>query len=248
MQSGLRRFGLRQAPLQACTAEHPNGQVCRRDHRDHPQKCTFGRPGSVQVFKAAEHIEASDAEDRRGDAEGHKRPAIRNGLPRNSQLLIRHRFALPQLAQSSWDASDFLGHRQCWTAHQPHHEHGSNCGEHYYGREGHDRQNSPQAQSPRWPKARRGVSHCYHRLTRRCSSPRKRLTAQASRGRAWRASPRCCGSGGRAAQNHRQDLSVVGEPRLRPDVLWRGRRLAGRRRRVKHVGVHELQPRVRVLG
>ena len=100
----------------------------------------------MQVVKAAEHIEAADAEDRRGNAEGHQRPAIGNSLPRNGQLLIPHRFALPQ---NSWDASDFLGHRQCWMAHQPHYEHGSNCGEHYYGREGHDRQNSPQAQSPR---------------------------------------------------------------------------------------------------
>jgi hypothetical protein len=237
MQSGLRRFGLRQAPLQACTAEHPNGQVCRRDHRDHPQKCTFGRPGSVQVFKAAEHIEASDAEDRRGDAEGHKRPAIRNGLPRNRQLLIQHRFTLPQLAQNLWDVADFLAHRQCWSAHQPHHEHGRNCGEKYHPRSetascGHI--NAAVALLPPFVQALQLTA--------------KTVDGADFSGQSLAGKPAVLRFGGTGGLNHRQDLSVVGEPRLRPDVLWRGRRLAGRRRRVKHVGVHELQPRVRVLG
>jgi hypothetical protein len=48
--------------------------------------------------------------------------------------------------------------------------------------------------------------------------------------------------------NRRQARSVVVQSRLRSDVLRRGRRLAGGMRRVNHVGVHELQPGVGVLG
>jgi hypothetical protein len=119
----------------------------------------------VQVIKAAEHIEASDAEDRRRDAESHQRPAIGKSLPRNGQLFIRHRFALPQLAQNRWDASDLVTDRQCWSAYQPHHEHGGNRGEEYYGREGGDRQMSPQAQI-----------HCFTAKSDGCRSGRVRTS------------------------------------------------------------------------
>jgi hypothetical protein len=97
---GLRHENFLQTPFQPCTQEQPNGQVRGRQHGDHPEKRALGRCGSVQVFKAAEHVEASEAEEGSGDGEGHQRSAIGNNLLRKTRLVIRHRFAFPQLSHN----------------------------------------------------------------------------------------------------------------------------------------------------
>ena len=58
--------------------------------------------------------------------------------------------------------------------------------------------------------------------------------------------PECDGS--RDAAPRRSGRRYLVGRRACPDGLRRGRRLVGMMRRVKHVGVHELQPGVGVLG
>jgi len=139
------RYGghLVQTPCQPCPGEKPNGEVCGRQHGDHPEECPLGGRGSMQVPKTAKHKKACQPEQSSWDAERHQGSTISNDLLRIIQLIFRHGLALAHFMHHRFDAAYFFAYRKRCSVPQPFHIYSGKSCEYQRQREGDYGQKTP---------------------------------------------------------------------------------------------------------
>ena len=121
---------LLQTPFQPCPCAKPNGEVCGRQHGDHPEECPLRGRGSMQVPKTAKHKKACQREQSSRDAQRHQGSTISNDLLRIIQLLFRHGLALAHFMHHRFDAAYFFAYRKRCSVPQPFHIYSGKGGEH----------------------------------------------------------------------------------------------------------------------